>query len=68
MELSYGQTLELKGEVVGIRKTLVRLFERRFGDLPTSARERVGSIEDRTKLEQLTDKLLEARSLADLGL
>ncbi|MEM8961600.1 MAG: DUF4351 domain-containing protein [Acidobacteriota bacterium] len=57
----------VQGQASGKREMLVRLLERRFGELPNVSRERIATT-DPTELDRLTDALLDARSLADLGL
>lgn len=50
------------------RRMVVRLTEHRFGPLAEEDRRRIQAIESTDELERLYDRLLEARSLEELGL
>lgn len=52
----------------GTRRALFRLAEHRFGPLADEDRQRIEAIHSTDELERLYDRLLEARSLAELGL
>jgi hypothetical protein len=52
----------------GSRLTLLRLMERRFGRLPKRVRTQVEGISSQRELNRLTDKILEAKSLQEMGL
>lgn len=59
---------QAKGMEKGIRMTLLRILERRFGPLPREVRGKVGAVRSVEKLSQLVDRALVAGSLRDLGL
>jgi hypothetical protein len=52
----------------GMRQLLLRQLERRFGPLPESVRAKVESIASTRRLTRLSDQLLVASSLDELGL
>jgi predicted transposase/invertase (TIGR01784 family) len=54
-----------EGRNEGRRELLVRLVERRFGELPPSAHDHIASADDPT-LERWADRLFTAQTLADL--
>lgn len=56
-----------EGELEGIRKTLRHQIEYRLGALTEAQRKRLDTIRDAEALEELAKRLLDARSLADLG-
>ena len=64
MELTWAERMEAKG----IRHTLLRFLERRFGPLPATLRERLDAIDDPETLDRLSDKAFDATSLDELGL
>ena len=76
MELTWAEQIEargekrgeMRGEILGMRRLLTRLLERRFGSLSPSLQDRVSQLEDRAELERLSDRVLEAQTLEDLGL
>ena len=53
---------EARGEARGEAKALIRLLEKRFGQLPTDTRERVLAA-DTSSIEMWLDRLMEAPSL-----
>ncbi|MFL6196401.1 MAG: Rpn family recombination-promoting nuclease/putative transposase [Thermoanaerobaculia bacterium] len=57
-----------EGLLLGTRRTLLRLLERRFGPVPKEVRGRIDTISSVRDLETLAERLLTARSLQDLGL
>ncbi len=59
---------QAEGMQKGMKRVVLRLIERRFGPLPESARQRLMSLEDPEALDRLSDQVLDARSLAELGL
>jgi hypothetical protein len=61
------QGLEL-GRLEGMRQVLLRLLGRRFGVVPDAVRRKVEAIEESAPLSDLTEKVLDARSIEDLGL
>ncbi len=58
----------VKGQAEGMKRVVLRLIERRFGPLPEPARQRLMNLEDPEALDRLSDQVLDARSLAELGL
>ena len=72
MELTWAGKIEKKGReqgrLDGARSVLIRLLEHRFGPLPGRVRNRVEKLDDPQELELLSEQLLDAGSLADLGL
>ncbi len=57
-----------QGILRGERKTLLRLLERKFAPLPDSVRTRLEAITNAEELERLTDTILTAETLEDMGL
>jgi hypothetical protein len=51
----------------GFRRALLRHLEKRFGPLPPHVRERVKAA-NAERLEEMTDAVLDAKSLKELGL
>lgn len=76
MEMTWADTLEAKGvekgiekgRLEGMRALLLGMLERRFGPLPDKTRKRLGAIDSSEELSKLGDRVLDARSLDDLGL
>ncbi|MCX6359231.1 MAG: DUF4351 domain-containing protein, partial [Armatimonadetes bacterium] len=56
------------GRTRGEQAVLLRLMQRRFGALAPEVVARVEAIEDQAQLEALADRILDARTLADMGL
>jgi hypothetical protein len=56
------------GRLEGMRQILLRLLGRRFGAVPESVRRKVESIDESAPLSDLTEKVLDARSIEELGL
>ena len=56
------------GLLEGSRRTLTHLIESRLGKLPASGRRRLKAIDDPRELDRLGARLLEAKTLGDLGL
>ena len=56
---------EVKGKVEGQRKVLLRVLERRFGGLPSDARDRVLEVREE-EIEHLVDGALDASSLEEV--
>jgi len=56
------------GREQGMRQLLLHQLERRFGPLPESVREEVEAIVSPRRLTRLSEKVLVASSLEDLGL
>jgi hypothetical protein len=63
----YVEGLE-KGREHGQRELLLHLLTRRFGPLPEAARQRVQALTSSEELSRLAERVLDARSLDDLGL
>ena len=57
-----------EGRLDGAHKTLLRQIEHRLGPISEQAKRRLTSIRDERSLEALATQLLDAKSLADLGL
>ncbi len=57
-----------KGVEQGVRNTLLRQIWRRFGAVPPAVRERVEAIDSQEELNGLADRILEAKSIEELGL
>ncbi|HXU34578.1 MAG TPA: DUF4351 domain-containing protein [Thermoanaerobaculia bacterium] len=57
-----------KGVEQGVRRTLLRLLGRRFGEVPPAVRARVEAIDSLDELGGLTDRILEVKSIEELGL
>lgn len=55
-----------KGEVKGMREALLQLIEQRFGPLPELVREQVEEITAKRDVERLLQRVLKAKSLADM--
>jgi hypothetical protein len=72
MELTWGEQIEArgieKGRLEGMRAVLLGQLERRFGPLAPATRERIQEITDGDELSGLADRLLDARSVEELGL
>lgn len=57
-----------EGLLLGTRRTLLRLLDRRFGPVPEDVRERINAISSVRELEKVTDRILTAGSLRETGL
>jgi len=57
-----------KGRARGMRELLARQLSRRFGPLPEAATARLEQIQSTEELARLAERVLQARSLAELGL
>lgn len=57
-----------EGRLEGTRQTLLHLMARRFGRVPRKVQEQVNAISSLRELEKITDKILTAGSLQELGL
>jgi hypothetical protein len=68
MERTFVSLFEEEGLTRGRQLTLLRLLRRRFGDMPPEAEDRLRAITNPAALDDLTDRLLTATSLAELGL
>ena len=56
-----------KGEVVGMRRLLLRQLEKRFGPLSQQVRQRMEGF-DTERLEQIAEAFAENKTLKELGL
>lgn len=76
MELTWAGKIEAKGREQGraegglaaTRRLIIRQLEHRFGLLPEPARNRLERLDDQRELDRLSEQLLDAGSLAELGL
>jgi Putative transposase, YhgA-like len=57
-----------RGEVLALKRTLLRLLEQRFGPVPPTVQRGVESMRSVQKLERMVDRVLIARSLHEMGL
>ncbi len=57
-----------EGEVLALRRALLKLMAKRFGRLPKRVRSRVDQIDSAKELERLTQRVLSAKSLEEMGL
>ena len=57
-----------KGRLEGMRQIVLQLLGRRFGAVPETVRRKVEAIEESAPLSDLTNKVLDARSIEELGL
>lgn len=76
MEMTWADTIEAKGlekglekgRMDGMRSVIEDLLERRFGELSPRSRKRLAAIDSADGLSDLAGRVLDARSLRDLGL
>lgn len=59
---------ERRGEKRGKQTTLLRLLERKFGGIPQSVRSSVSRIKSTEEIDRLSELVLTAQSLDDVGL
>ncbi len=59
---------EERGILRGKRDTLLRLLRRKFGELPESVLARVQAIQTEAELDRLSERILDAGSLEEMGL
>ena len=59
---------KLEGRLEGMRQILLQLLDRRFGAVPETVRRKVEAIDESAPLSDLTEKVLDAQSIEDLGL
>jgi hypothetical protein len=67
MGMTDAQVLVAKGRQEGRQELLLEMLEARFGQLPSSAGERLSALTD-SELSAITRKVLFAESLGALGL
>ena len=63
-----GRAQGLQRGVERLRNTLVRLLGQRFGEVSPGVRERISAIDSLEELGGLVDRILEIRSIEELGL
>jgi uncharacterized protein YunC (DUF1805 family) len=79
MEMTWAERMEAeytrKGVEAGIekgiaalRQVVLRLLDRRFGSVPETVRRKVEAIDAMEPLADLAEKVLEVRSIEDMGL
>ncbi len=59
---------KVEGVLQGKREALLHLLQRRFGELPEGVAARIEGIENASELDILINRVLDARSLAEMGL
>ncbi len=57
-----------EGRKEGVRETLLRVLEKRFGEVSPAVRERIEALRSVRELGGLVDRILEIRSIEELGL
>ncbi len=67
-ELLWSERIEREGQLQGQRKLLAHLLETKFGDLPPDVITKLEAIEDEVLLQQLSEQLLTATTLAEISL
>lgn len=68
MEMTWAGRLRAEGKEEGKRELLLEQLERRFGPLPDATVRRVHAISSSKELSRLAARMLDARSLEELGL
>ena len=79
MEMTWAERMELQGVEKGmeqgltaglqaLRQVVVRLLGRRFGPVPETVQRKVEAIDSMESLGDLAEKVLEARSIEEMGL
>jgi hypothetical protein len=72
MEMTWAERMaadyQKKFREEGVRSTLLRQIGKRFGEVPPAVRARVEAIDSLDELGDLTDRILEVKSLDELGL
>lgn len=68
MEAKYEAKYTRKGSLEALRRVVLRLLDRRFGQVPETVRRRVEAIDSTEPLNELAEKVLEARSIEEMGL
>ena len=76
MEMTWAERMEEKytqkgielGRLEGMRQILLQLLGRRFGAVPETVRRKVEAIDESAPLSDLTNKVLDAQSIQELGL
>ncbi len=57
-----------QGIAIGERRTLLRQLKLKFGELPEALRMHIESLSDAEELQTLVDRVVQASSLAEMGL
>jgi hypothetical protein len=57
-----------KGVLKGKRNLLLRQLRHKFGELPESVEAKINAIETEEELDKLSDLILDANSLEEMGL
>ena len=57
-----------QGIVIGERRTLLRQMNQKFGPVPEAIVARIQSISDVAELERLSDQILQATTVEEMGL
>lgn len=68
MEMTWADRMEARGELQGARQILVGLLEKRFGAPRSFLERRLEELESLDDLQRLSERLLEAKTLEELGL
>ena len=68
MEMEYEQKGRKEGREEGTRQALLRLLGKRFGEVSPAVRERVEAISSLDELGGMIDRILEVKSIEELGL
>lgn len=58
----------LEKGITALRQVVLRLLDRRFGAVPETVRRKVEAIDSMEPLADLAEKVLEVRSIEDMGL
>jgi hypothetical protein len=67
MWMTWSERIEAEGERKGVQQVLLRQLDRKFGPLPEEIRQKVQTISSMKRLIRLTERILTARSLRELG-
>jgi len=72
MEMTWGEKMieqgRLEGKIEALRQFVLRQMERRFGSVPDNVRRRVEALDSTDALTEVGDKLMDAGSIAEIGL
>jgi Domain of unknown function (DUF4351) len=67
MEMTWFDKVEHKGRQQGMQSLILGQMEKRFGPLPAETRKRVEAIDSTEELNRLAARVLDARSLDEMG-